>query len=197
MQNYNRTVKSHLWSTRVFHSLTACEKAVYLYMLTGPVTSDTSVYLMPLDQAALDIGLSAEEITKILRHFEKLQLIVYDWVQEEVCVLDYFTYGTSPIGGLNYEMYSKDFDKINNKELIGHAKESAKKADIAMPFFAALQDYYPEIQEDDYMLRATTKTADEMRSAAKRGRRNSSASRKKPDFEDEVTVTEDGEILPF
>ncbi|MBQ6933992.1 MAG: hypothetical protein IJN37_06345 [Clostridia bacterium] len=196
MQNYSRSVKSHLWSSRTFHRLSAIEKAVYLYLLTGPVTSDTSVYLMPLDQAALDVGVSIEEIERIIKHFEELELVVYDWDEEEICVIDYFQFGTSPIGGLNYEMYSKDFDKINSKELIGYAKESAKRADISMAFFAALQDVYPEICEDDYPIRATEKTAKDMREAAKRGRKKISERRKKVTGKEEVKPTEKEEMSP-
>ena len=203
MQNYSRSVKSCLWSSRTFHRLSAVEKTVYLYLLTGPDTSDTSVYLMPLDQAALDVSVNIEEIERIIRKFEELELVVYDWEQEEICVIDYFQYGTSPLGGLNYEMYAKDFDKINNKELIGFAKESAKRADISMAFFAALQDVFPEICEDDFPIRSTEKTAKEIREAAKRGRKKISERRKKTSAEteeDKTSEKEEAEIeddLPF
>ena len=179
MQNYSRNVRSHLWSSRTFHRLSAVEKTVYLYLLTGPVTSDTSVYLMPLDQAALDVSVSVEEIERIIRKFEELELVVYDWEQEEICVIDYFQYGSSPNGGLCYEMFQKDFAKINNKELIGFAKESAKRADISISYFAALQDIFPEICEDDFPIRATEKSAKEIREAAKIGRKKISEKRKK------------------
>lgn len=179
MQNYERTVKSSLWSTRVFHRLTPTEKVLYLYLLTGPVTSDTSVFLMPVDQAALDTGLSIEDTEKSIKHFEDLELVVYDWKTEEICVIDYFKYGSTPFGALQYEMYCKDFDKIQSKKLIEYVKESAKRSDISMAFFAALQDIFPDISEDDYPIRTTTKTADDMRNAAKRGRKKISERRNK------------------
>ena len=200
MQNYSRNVKSHIWASRTFHRLSAVEKTIYLYLLTGPVTSDTSVYLMPLDQAALDVGVGVDEIERIIKKFEELELVVYDWEQEEICVVDYFQYGTSPVGGLNYEMYSKDFDKINCKELIGFAKESAKRSDISMAYFAALQDVFPEICEDDFPIRATDKTAKDMRDAAKRGRTKISNRRKKMVTEDSETkraeTKDSGEMDP-
>lgn len=171
MQNYIRSVKSCLWSWRTFHKLASDEKQLYLYMLTGPVTSDTSVYQLAADQTALDTGIGIERVEEIIRHFEELNLIVYDWEYEEVCVLDYFKYGSSPIGGLNYEMYCKDFEKINSDRLIGHVVESAKQADMSISFFAALQDIFPDISEDDYKIRKTEKTPEEIRDAAKRGRR--------------------------
>lgn len=202
MQNYSRTVKSCLWSSRTFHRLSAVEKAVYLYLLTSHVTSDTSVYLMPLDQAALDVSVSIDEIERIIRKFEELELVVYDWEQEEICVIDYFQYGTSPTSGLCYEMYAKDFAKINNKELIGFAKESAKRADISISYFAALQDVFPEICEDDFPIRATEKTAKEIREAAKIGRKKISEKRKKKndmveeDKKEEIKVEETKEMDP-
>lgn len=179
MQNYVRSVKSELWASRAFHRLTPNEKVLYLYLLTGPVTSDTSVFLMPLDQAALDTGLSIKEVETSIRHFEELELVVYNWENEEICVVDYFRYGSNPVGGLQYEMYCKDFDKIQSKELVEFVKESAKRSDISMAFFAALQDIFPDICEDDYPIRKTEKSAEDMRNAAKRGRKKISERRKK------------------
>ncbi len=152
---------------------------LYLYLLTGPVTSDTSVFLMPIDQAALDTGISVEDIEKSVKHFEELELVVYDWETEEICVIHYFEFGSHPVGGLQYEMYCKDFEKIQSRELIEYVKESAKRSDISMAFFAALQDMFPDISEDDYPIRTTTKTADDMRDAAKRGRKKISERRNK------------------
>lgn len=171
MQNYVRSVKSHLWSSRVFHRLSPSEKSVYLYLLTCPMSSDMSVYLLPLDQAALDVGMSVEEITKIIKHFEELELVVYNWNEEEICVIDYFTYGTTPTSGLVYEMYAKDFDKIHDRELIEYAVNSAKNVDISLAFFAALQDIFPDLTPDDFRIRKTDCKLEDIRYSAKRGRR--------------------------
>lgn len=178
MQNYSRTVKSHVWQDRTFHRLNPEEKLIYLYLLTGPVTSDTSVFLCPLDQMSLDLGISIESIEKILKRFIELNIVAYDFEQEEVCMMPYFAHGTSPVGALNYEMYAKDFDKINNKSLIKYVVESAKNADISMAYFAAIQDIFPELSEDDYPIRPTKSTADDIRNAAKRGRKKISEKRK-------------------
>ena len=149
-----------------------------MYLLTGGITSDTFVFVMPIDMAALELGLTEDEISEIIKHFEKLNLVVYDWENEEICVCYYFEYGNEPKGGLNYEMYAKDFDKVTNKTLIKYANEKAKETSISMAFFAALQDIYPEITEEDYPIRATDKTAEDMRNAAKRGRKKIKESRK-------------------
>ena len=170
MQNFVRSVKSHVWQTRTFRKMSVTEKLTYLYLLTSGATSDTSVYVLPLDYASLEVGVSVEEMEEIIRRFEKLGLVVYDWEQEEICVLDYFIYGTTPSGGLNYEMYAKDLDKIQNKALIEIAANAARKTDITIAFFAALQEFLPSLDQDEYRIRKTDKTVDDIKSAAKRGR---------------------------
>lgn len=177
MQNYSRTVKSHVWQDRTFHRLKPEEKLIYLYLLTGPVTSDTSVFLCPLDQMSLDLGIPVDSIEKVLKRFIELNIVAYDFEQEEICVIPYFTYGTNPVGALNYEMYAKDFDKINNKNLIKYAVESARNADLSIAYFAAIQDILPELSEDDFPIRSTKSTADDIRNAAKRGRKKISEKR--------------------
>ena len=171
MQNFCRSVKSHVWQDRTFHRLAPEEKLIYLYLLTGPVTSDTSVFLCPLDQMSLDLGIPVDSIEKVLKRFIELNIVAYDFEQEEICVIPYFAYGTNPVGALNYEMYAKDFDKINNKNLIKYAIESARNADISIAYFAAIQDILPELSEDDFPIRPTKSTTDDIRNAAKRGRK--------------------------
>ena len=178
MQNFCRSVKSHVWQDRTFHRLAPEEKLIYLYLLTGPVTSDTSVFLCPLDQMSLDLGISIESIEKILKRFIELKIVAYDFEQEEVCMMPYFAHGTSPVGALNYEMYAKDFDKINNKSLIKYVVESARNADISLSFFAAIQDVFPNLIQDEFRIRKSEKTADEIRDAAKRGRKKINEKRK-------------------
>ena len=178
MQNYSRSVRSHVWADRTFHRLTPEEKLIYLYLLTGPVTSDTSVFLCPLDQMSLDLGIPMDSIEKVLKRFIQLNIVAYDFENEEICMIPYFTYGTSPVGALYYEMLSKDHDKIKNKNLIKYAVESARNADISMAYFAAIQDIFPELSEDDFPIRPTKSTADDIRNAAKRGRKKINEKRK-------------------
>lgn len=193
MQNYVRSVKASTWSSRKFHRLTPEEKTVYLYLLTGPMSSDTSVYLMPLDQAALDVGMSIGDVEIIIRHFEELELVVYNWDEEEICVIDYFTYGTTPTSGLVYEMYAKDFDKIHDRELIEYVVNSAKNVDISLAFFAALQDIFSELNPDDFRIRKTECKLDDIRNSAKRGRRKAKENKGLGGKSTGETVTADDE----
>jgi len=76
-------------------------------------------------------------------------------------------------------MYCKDFDKIHSKDLIANVCESALNSDISMAFFCALQDIFPEIEADDFPIRKTEKTAEDIRNAAKRGRKKIKENREK------------------
>ena len=72
-------------------------------------------------------------------------------------------------------------------------------------YFAALQDVFPEICEDDFPIRATEKSAKEIREAAKIGRKKISEKRKKKSdtvelakpIEKEEMDTELYDDLPF
>lgn len=169
MANYNRTIMSSLWSKKTFRKLTPKEKVFYFLIHTGEITSDTSVFPCLLDDCALFCGVSVNEIKKMITRFEELGLIVYDDEAEEICVLDYFE-NHEPAGGITYEMYRKDFAKISSEQIFKTLVDNSKNYCISMPFFAALQDFVPELKEKDFNIKKSDKTVDEIRSAALRGR---------------------------
>ena len=169
MANYNRTIVSSLWSKKTFRKLTPKEKVFYFLLHTGEITSDTSVFPCLLDDCALYCGVSVNEIKKMITRFEELGLIYFDHEAEEICVLDYFE-NHEPAGGITYEMYRKDFAKITSAQVFETLVENSKNYCISMPFFAALQDFVPDLKEEDFNIKKSDKTVDEIRSAALRGR---------------------------
>lgn len=169
MANYCRTILSSLWSSKSFRKLNHKEKVFYFLLHTGEISSDTSVFPCMLDDCALYCGVQVEDVEKMIEKFQELGIVYYDYEAEEICVLDYFVMH-SPSGGITYEMYRKDISKITSDKVIDVLVENSKKFDISLSFFAALQDFRPSIKEEDFIIKSSNKTIDEIRSAAKRGR---------------------------
>ena len=150
MANYCRTILSSLWSSKSFRKLNQTEKVFYFLLHTGELSSDTSVFPCMLEDCALYCGVQVEEVEKMMKKFEELGLVYYDYDAEEICVLDYFAMH-NPAGGITYEMYRKDIGKITSDKVLDVLVENSKKYDISLPFFAALQDFRPSIKEEYWL----------------------------------------------
>ncbi len=174
MANYNRSIKTDLWMTIAFRDLTSDEKVVYLFLHTADLSSDSSVFFCPISDVASCCNLSKAKVLKILKKFEEAGYIVYDYDYQEVFVKDYF-WLHPPVGGLGFEMFYKDLSKIKSHHLIDLVVENSKEYEISLPFFTALQDVRPNIKQDDYAIKPTKMTCDELRTAANRGRSKSRA----------------------
>lgn len=165
--------------TIAFRNLTADEKVVYLFLHTADISSDSSVFFCPLSDVASCCNMSKQKIIKIFKKFEAEKYIVYDYDFQEVCVMDYF-WLHPPIGGIYYEMFYKDIQKIKSKCVIDTLVETAKNYEISMAFFTALQDVRPDISQYEYVIKPTDKTPEELRTSAKRGRKLSAAKHTRP-----------------
>lgn len=200
MANFNRSIKSDLWMTIDFRNLTSDEKVVYLFLHTADISSDSSVFFCPLSDISSSCNISKKKIMNIFKKFEEEHYIVYDYKRQEVCVLDYF-WLHPPIGGIYYEMFSKDISKVKSTIVIDALVEAAKNYEISMAFFTALQDVRPEISEYDYIIKPSEKSPEELRTAAKRGRkkiRENTIPRLEPESHKALSTNdEDDDDMPF
>ena len=199
MANYNRTIVSSLWSNKLFRRLTHKEKVFYFLLHTGEITSDTSVCPCMIEDCALYCNVSKKEIGKMINHFEELGIILYDHEYEEIIIKDLFYYHP-PVGGLTFEMFKKDIAKISSKKILSALVENSKKYTISLQFFAALKEFVPNLRQDDFKIKKTNLTEEEVKTVAARGRRNAARSKVsvEEDYRDgceEDDVTE--EELPF
>lgn len=172
MANFNRSIKSDLWMTIDFRNLTSDEKVVYLFLHTADISSDSSVFFCPISDVSSSCNISKKKVMNIFKKFEEEHYIVYDYQRQEICVLDYF-WLHPPIGGIYYEMFHKDISKVKSQIVIDALTEASKNYEISMAFFTALQDVRPAISECDYVIKPSDKTPEELRTAAKRGRKKS------------------------
>ena len=203
MANYNRTIVSSLWSNKTFRRLTPKEKVFYFLLHTGEITSDTSVFPCFIEDCALYCGASKKEIEKMLAHFEELGLIMYDKECEEIIILDFFFYHP-PVGGLTFEMFRKDLAKITSKKIMDALVENSKKYKISIQFFTALKEFVPYLCQDDFNVKKSNLTEEEVKTVAERGRKNASAAKSKSESSGKIKVDlddedddENSEELPF
>lgn len=201
MSNYIRNICASVWSEQRFRRLNAYEIVFYFYLHTSHITSDTSVFKLYIDEAALYCKVSAKKIKDMIDKFISLGLILYDFETEEVLVLDYFE-NHEPAGGLTYEMFIKDLNKIKSEELIRELAVVSKSFSISLSFFAALQEIMPDLQQSDYKIKSSNKSIDEIKTAAVRGRKKITENRNKVadksnESDDTVSYDENGEERLF
>ena len=169
MSTFFRTIQSNLWSHKYFRRLSMDEGYTYIFLLTGEITSDTGLYPCVLEDVCYYTGIDRNRVKEIFEKFENDGKIIYDWETEEILICEMFD-NKEPLTGIKYEHYVKDFKKIESLRLIKELAEISKRYNICMAFFAALQDLLPNLKEDDYMIKKTDKSAEEIRGAAARGR---------------------------
>ena len=179
MPSVNRTIKTGIWKANYFKKLPSFLKLVYLFLICGEPTSETSVYSFPLDYYAPHLGIKFEELQNAIADLEKRGYVIYDWDTEEILVVYYFA-NHAPIGGITYEMFRNDLSEISSKRLLVALVENAKKYEISMPFFAALEDFFPELATDECRAefrfkKGKYKTTAEAREAASKGRDKAAA----------------------
>ena len=178
MANYNRTIISSVWTSLDFRKMTDKEKVLYFWLHTGEITSDSSAFPCLIDDCAHYCGMKRKDVESILKKFQELGLVFYDYEEENVVVLDYFDHHP-PVGGIKYEMFAKDLAKITSDKVIDVLIENSKNYKISIAFFAALQDLRPEIKAEDFQIKnSSDKTVEEIREVANIGRKNAAAKRK-------------------
>lgn len=202
MSNYKRSVESAIWSDISFVDMPSDNKVVYFLLLTGEFSSDSSAFTCSINNLCSYTNLSRAKVLKILKQFEEEGRIKYDYNTQEVLVVEYFR-NHEPTGGLTYEMFSKDLKRIRSTWLLEELAENAKRYNISIAFFAALQDYVPNIKESDYKIKASRYTSNTIRTAAAKGRAKSGIGITEEEREkllkalDEGQVIDPAEELPF
>ena len=179
MPSMNRTIKTGFWKSPYIKKLQPLLKFVYLFLICGEPSSETSLYPFPLDFYAPHLGLTTEELKKSIQELEKRGYVIYDWETEEILVVYYFV-NHAPNGGITYEMYRNDLSEINSQRLLVALLANSKKYEISMPFYAALEDYFPELATDECrtefrIKKGKYKTTAEAREAAAKGRGKAAA----------------------
>ena len=177
MPGFNRTIKTSLWEeNKYFRDLSYLEKYLYIYMLTGRYSSETSVFSFPLSYQNEILHLSKKVFMTTFNSLINKNLIIFDEEEEEVLVVHYFD-NHAPNGGLTYEMFKNDLSNIKSEMLIDNLVKIAKKYKISKAFYAALVDRRPELASENIISQykfsdKNDKSLEEVRGYAKAGRTN-------------------------
>ena len=168
MSNYERKFKSSVWSTVEFENLNATEKAFYFLLITGEETSDTSIFALTVGCISYRLGVTRKKALELIDSFQQKGLIDYDYETEEVLVICYFKHNPNN-GGLKYEHFSKDMNKIQSKRLFAHLAEVAKLYPITLGYFAALKEHV-YIEVSDYTIKPSKEDEESVKIVAQKGR---------------------------
>ena len=168
MANYERKFKSSIWSTVEFEKLNATEKAFYFLLITGEETSDTSIFALTVGCISYRLNVTRKKALELIDSFQQKGLIDYDYETEEVLVICYFKHNPNN-GGLKYEHFSKDMNKIQSKRLFAHLAEVAKQYPITIGYFAALKEHI-YIEVSDYTIKKSKEDEESVKTVAQRGR---------------------------
>ena len=168
MSNYKRKFQSSIWNTAEFENLNATEKAFYFLLITGEETSDTSIFALTVGCISYRLNVTRKKALELIDSFQQKGLIDYDYETEEVLVICYFKHNPNN-GGLKYEHFSKDMNKIQSKRLFAHLAEVAKQYPITIGYFAALKEHI-YIEVSDYTIKKSKEDEESVKTVAQRGR---------------------------
>lgn len=86
----NTFVNTRFWQDTYVADLDPSEKLVFLYLITSPYLSLTGIYEVPLKVVAMETGIDAEMVEKILKRFQQDGKVIYHkgWV----CIINYPKY---------------------------------------------------------------------------------------------------------
>lgn len=100
------SIRSEIWTDGEVENLNVIGKALYLYLLTSPLSNAAGYYRIPVKQIALDLNLEEKEILPELRSQQKLWK--YDEKTKQVLIPNYLKYnklgGPNQLRGLNIQL---------------------------------------------------------------------------------------------
>lgn len=119
-----RSVNWSIWGNEIFHSLTPTEKNLYFYFLTSEKTKELGVFEVSPFEIAMYLSsaneiISIEKVKEMIRHFEELSLIKYDYVHNAVYVKYYAMHKIPHSGFMEFQILSSDIEACLKKGLKG------------------------------------------------------------------------------
>ena len=114
-----RIVDTGFWTDRKIEGFTAAERYCYLYLLTGPFTTQLGIYEASIRQMAFHLGYSDARVRALLEKFERdYRLIVRSQKTGEVAVLNFLKHSVVKGGYPVRDQLVKELRKVKDKSLI-------------------------------------------------------------------------------
>lgn len=89
-----RNIQMSFWTdAKVSDDFTACDRLMYLYLLTNPHTNLSGCYQVTVKQISSEIGFDVRKVRRLLSRFDQdLQLIRYNEATKELLILNWYKY---------------------------------------------------------------------------------------------------------
>lgn len=114
-----RIVDTAFWTDRKIENFTADERYFYLYLLTGPFTTQLGIYEASLRHMAFHLGYGDSQVRALLEKFERdYGLILWSGKTGEVAVLNFLKHSVVKGGYPVRDQLVKELRRVKDKSLI-------------------------------------------------------------------------------
>lgn len=190
MANYERTIKSSIWTDGLFEMMTNVEKLFYILIHVGEETSDCCMFQITPKRIAYHLGISVKKTEELIKSFEDKGLIIYNYENNEMLVIDYMKHNPCR-SGLKYENYKKDFGKIKTQDFFVILAEVAKEYPVTIGFLSALSEHI-DLDVNEYDIKKTGEDINSVKTVQQRGREKTLENRK-----NNISPILDDDDIPF
>lgn len=127
-----RAVQSDFWTDpRVMEELTPEDRYFFLYLLTGPNTTQIGIYEITRKQMEFDLGYSRETIENLIKRFsETYDMIRYNKETRELAIKNWGRYNLNKGGKPMLDCVNSELKEVKDTNLISYVAESVENAGI-------------------------------------------------------------------
>lgn len=115
-----RIINTDLWVDPLIQKdFTPEDKLFWVYLLTGPRTTQLGIYQVSPKQMAFDLGFSEDTAKNLLTRFQEYhERIIYDYQNCEVAILNYLRWSIVKGGKPVEDCLKADLNKVKNKKTV-------------------------------------------------------------------------------
>lgn len=87
-----RPINTEIWKDDYMLDLSSTEKLLFIYLLTNDFTTQAGIYKLSMNHAAMETGLSQEQMLSCLQKFHADGKIIYNLPTKEIAILNWRKY---------------------------------------------------------------------------------------------------------
>ncbi|NLI71840.1 MAG: hypothetical protein GX361_03820 [Bacteroidales bacterium] len=112
-----RNVHTTYWSDSFISELDPIKKLFFIYLLTNERTTQCGIYEITKRQISFDLGVSIDEVTKLIDFFENAEKIVYSEETNEMAIINWNKYNKNKSPKV-ISAVNKGLTMVKNRDLI-------------------------------------------------------------------------------
>ncbi|MGN7940353.1 DnaD domain protein [Virgibacillus sp. 6R] len=127
-----RVIWTNLWNDPiVLEEMTPEDKLFYVYLLTGPCTTQTGIYRITKKQIAFELGYSIDSVQLLMERFiHHYKLIRYNPETRELAIKNWGKENLHKCGKAVMDCITKELKDVKDISLIQYVAESIEKEEI-------------------------------------------------------------------